>query len=191
MLSARPGAIREAASGASASLEWPFSLDGTQMGSGTQRGRFMGSNLVSDSNASARRLLRPYEANYVGGLYQAVPLDTAENHPTTLALGRPLSFPAMGGEVKKHLALATEAVIRTSGVCFQFRECGAGCTDLSDRVVFGEEAAGDAWRSFLRVPLFVRNPLDLEAVLFSRKSGNHPAIRASCGHGFVRLSGGA
>jgi hypothetical protein len=91
---------------------------------------------------------------------------------------------------QEDLLLATES-IRTSGVRFQSRQCGAGCTDLSDNVVFGEGADGDAWRSFLRVSLSVRNPFDLEAVLFSRKSGNHPAIRASWGHGFVRLSGGA
>jgi hypothetical protein len=48
-----------------------------------------------------------------------------------------------------------------------------------------------ARRSGVRVSRFVRNPFDLEAVLFSRKRGNHPAIWASMGHGFVRFSGGA
>jgi hypothetical protein len=96
-----------------------------------------------------------------------------------------------GGDVKKDLSLAPEAVVRTSGVHFQSRECASGCADPSDDAAANEGDGGGAWRLLFRVSLFVRNRWDIEAVLFSRNCGNHPATWASRVHGFIRLSGGA
>jgi hypothetical protein len=54
-----------------------------------------------------------------------------------------------------------------------------------------ETARGNVWVELVRRSRCVRNPIDAQAVSFSRNSGNHPAIRASLCHGFVWLSGGA
>lgn len=76
-----------------------------------------------------------------------------------------------GGHVKACFACTPAIVSLRSGVRFPSRDC---------------DPRG---RRVLRASLGVRCPLDLEAVLFSREGGNHPAIRAFEGHGFVRLSG--
>lgn len=99
--------------------------------------------------------------------------------------------PAMGGDVKANVSSAPVAAGgRTSGVRFQSCECATGGL-IRESEAIDEGIDRFAVRSLVRVVRIVRYPFDLEAVLFSRKSGNHPAIWASMGHGFVRFSGGA
>jgi hypothetical protein len=66
-----------------------------------------------------------------------------------------------------------------SGVRWQSRECVTRCVEPS------------RWDSPAHVGGGTRYSLDIEAFLFSRERGNQLAIRASLGHGFFRLSGGA
>ncbi len=96
----------------------------------------------------------------------------------------------MGGDVKAQSSPAhVVADGRTSGVRFLSRERSVVCAVVDATIDEGVDRRER--RSRVRVIRSVRNLFDLEAVLFSRESGNHPAIRASMGQGFVRLSGGA
>jgi hypothetical protein len=65
----------------------------------------------------------------------------------------------MGGDVKTELAGAPAIIVMTSGVCFQTRECRAGCANRDDAAVRGEAHAIGVWHRGIRASLFVRNPV--------------------------------
>ncbi len=101
-----------------------------------------------------------------------------------------IGCPSMEGDVKTHFADPPGHAVLASGVHLRSRHAGPG--DRSpDRTVPVEVAGDSSRRSVLRDSVVDHHSLDFKAVSFSRKCGNHPSIRASKCHGFIRFSGGA
>ena len=95
---------------------------------------------------------------------------TVDGNGTRLHIRRRQGSPAVGGDVKARpsRALVVAGHGRTSGVRFQCRECSmvcawAGCNAIEE----GVDRRIRRWH--VRILGIVRNPLDLEAALFSRK----------------------
>ena len=99
-------------------------------------------------------------------------------------------LPAMGGEVKAHLSLAPKGGVLTSGVRPQALLARSGQRDPVRVVVDRGRPIDAVGRADVDVAAF-RCRRNVEAVMHSACCGNHPAIGASAGQSFIRLSGGA
>src|SRR5262249_6240205 len=106
--------------------------------------------------------------------------------PGTRSARHAVGCPALRGAVKTERCRGPVVVVLTAGVRSQSRHQGPG--HVAHAHVTSEGAArGDVWPSVLQRTSFVRGPADREAVvMFSRhQGGNHPALWASGGHGFI------
>jgi hypothetical protein len=85
----------------------------------------------------------------------------------------------MGGDVKASLSRSSEIVVSISGVRVTVRRVGTGqlCV-IRDGVVRPVRGASRSSQS--------SDGFGIEAASFSSKGGNHPSIRASESHCFVR-----
>ena len=101
-------------------------------------------------------------------------------------------MPALGSAVKTHRRPRRAIVFLTAGIRSQSRHTVPGHVAHNRRTPYGVVRRA-VWSSFRDHSCLVRNPAEIEAVvMFSHaKRGNHPALWASCCHGFIRFSGGA
>jgi hypothetical protein len=100
-------------------------------------------------------------------------LSESEPHPDRFG------FPSMGGNVKAQVSRAPAIMVLISGVRVTVRRVGTGqlCV-IRDGVVRPVRGASRCSQS--------SDGFGIEAASFSSKGGNHPSIRASESHCFVR-----